>query len=305
MRKIYAAFLILAGLAIDNANAQNTFPATGNVGIGISPAAYPLHVRNTDATNRARFHFGVGIIDLVTYSTGTFAYSNSSGLFVNQQDALVMAGSNKDIRFVTHPSDYTERMRIKANGNIGIGTTDPSNTQNWGKVMEIMGSSHAKLLVSSQTNAVKTIMFAHSAWNGGVAKGVVGTESDHDFAIHTGYSNERIRIKADGNVGIGTASPTHKLEVNGTIRAKEIKLEATSWPDYVFEDGYQLMPLEEVKVHIDQKGHLPGLKPAKEYGEQGVSMMELNQKLLEKIEELTLYQIELLSRIKLLESKSK
>lgn len=79
------------------------------------------------------------------------------------------------------------------------------------------------------------------------------------------------------------------LEVNGIIRAKEVKLEATSWPDYVFEDGYQLMPLKEVKSHIDQKGHLPGIKFAKEYEAEGVNIMELNQKLLEKIEELTIY----------------
>jgi hypothetical protein len=96
-----------------------------------------------------------------------------------------------------------------------------------------------------------------------------------------------------GNVGIGTTTPTQKLEVNGTIRAKEIKLEASNWPDYVFEKDYKLMPLEEVKAHIDQNGHLPGLKSAREYEEEGVDMMELNRKLLEKIEELTLYMISL------------
>lgn len=105
-------------------------------------------------------------------------------------------------------------------------------------------------------------------------------------------SNGNFLIGANGKVGIGTISPTEKLEVNGTIRAKEIKLEATNWPDYVFEEGYELMPLEEVKIHIDQKGHLPGLKSAKEYQEQGVNMLDLNQQLLEKIEELTLYMLQ-------------
>lgn len=76
-----------------------------------------------------------------------------------------------------------------------------------------------------------------------------------------------------------------------TYAKSEIKREATNWPDYVFEKGYDLMSLEEVKVHIDQKGHLPGLRAAKDYESGGVNIMELNQKLLEKIEELTLHAI--------------
>jgi hypothetical protein len=286
MRKFYFTLLLLVGLLIDNAKAQNTFPPTGNVGIGISPAGYPFHVRNTNASNRARFQFGAGIIDLVTYSTGTFAYSNSSGLFVNQQDALVMAGSNKDIRFVTHPSDYIERMRIKANGNIGIGTVNPVT------------------LIHVKEDVPKYITFERQ---GLVKRGHVGYSIDRDGAVFIGTDDNThtLWVQQNGNVGIGTLNPSHKLEVNGTIRAKEVKLEAANWPDYVFEKGYQLMPLEEVKSHIDQKGHLPGLKSAEEYEAEGVNMMELNQRLLEKIEELTLYQIELLSRIKLLESKSK
>jgi hypothetical protein len=99
----------------------------------------------------------------------------------------------------------------------------------------------------------------------------------------------RMVVRGNGNIGVGIETPTHKLEVNGTIRAKEIKLEATNWPDYVFEKGYDLMSLEEIKVHIDQNGHLPGVKSAKEYEAEGVNIMELNQKLLEKIEELTLH----------------
>ncbi len=120
---------------------------------------------------------------------------------------------------------------------------------------------------------------------------MAGNSKDIRFVTYTGQYTERMRIKANGNVGIGTLAPSHKLEVNGNIRAKEIKREATNWPDYVFEAGYELMSLGEVKNYISQYGHLPGLKPAKEYQEQGVDMLELNQKLLEKIEELTLHLI--------------
>ncbi|MCH7403550.1 hypothetical protein ACFOUP_08665 [Belliella kenyensis] len=104
----------------------------------------------------------------------------------------------------------------------------------------------------------------------------------------------RMVVHNNGNVGIGIGSnvPGSRLEVNGTIRAKEVKLESTNWPDYVFEEKYDLMPLDAVKSFINQKGHLPGLKSAKEYEQNGVNMLELNQKLLEKVEELTLYLIQ-------------
>ncbi|MDN3604927.1 hypothetical protein ACFOUP_08670 [Belliella kenyensis] len=115
------------------------------------------------------------------------------------------------------------------------------------------------------------------------------------FFIHPegvrAYDGYLVKYSQVGNVGIGTANPTHRLEVNGTIRAKEVKLEATNWPDYVFEKDYELMPLDAVKSFIDQKGHLPGLKSAKEYEQNGVNMLELNQKLLEKVEELMLHTI--------------
>src|SRR5690554_6715131 len=106
MKKLLFVFLILVTLAIDDVSGQNTFPASGNVGLGIASPTYPLHVRNAAASNRARFHFGVGVIDLATYSTGNFAYSNSSGMFVSHQDALVMAGGSKDIRFVTYIGQF-------------------------------------------------------------------------------------------------------------------------------------------------------------------------------------------------------
>ncbi|MFD2035514.1 hypothetical protein ACFSKL_11975 [Belliella marina] len=114
---------------------------------------------------------------------------------------------------------------------------------------------------------------------------VSGTVLNHPLHVRGGNS------AIMGNLGIGTTVPTNKLEVNGTIRAKEVKLEATNWPDYVFEKGYELMPLDAVNSFIGENGHLPGLKPAKVYEEEGVNMLELNQKLLEKVEELTLHTI--------------
>ncbi|WP_439488524.1 hypothetical protein [Algoriphagus sp.] len=179
-------------------------------------------------------------------------------------------------------------------GNVGVGTLNPSNVQSWNKVLEVYGNSSAKLLVSTNLESVKMGMFSHFNWAG--ARGIVGTESQHDLSIQAGYS-EKIRVKLNGNVGIGTTNPTHKLSVNGTIKTQEVNVTATGWPDYVFKPEYKLMPLSELEAYIQKNGHLPNVPSEAEVMENGVNLAEMNVKLLEKVEELTLYVIELEKKI--------
>lgn len=101
----------------------------------------------------------------------------------------------------------------------------------------------------------------------------------------------RMRIDRHGNVGIGTTSPSERLAVNGKVRAKEVIVE-TGWSDFVFEEGYDLPTLDEVKLHIDEHGHLPDMPSAEEVKREGVRLGAIEARLLQKIEELTLYAIE-------------
>jgi hypothetical protein len=105
-----------------------------------------------------------------------------------------------------------------------------------------------------------------------------------------------------GNVGIGTLSPDQKLTVNGKIHAKEVLVDlSVPGPDYVFAEGYPLMPLDELETYVKQNRHLPGIPPAVKMEETGINLSEMSMYLLEKTEELALYIIGHEKRIATLE----
>ncbi|AZI24044.1 hypothetical protein EA772_01300 [Pedobacter sp. G11] len=97
---------------------------------------------------------------------------------------------------------------------------------------------------------------------------------------------------ANGNVGIGTLNPQEKLSVNGKVRVHEIKVQLDGWSDFVFDKKYQLMPLNQLEAYIANNGHLPAIPSAAEVIKNGIELGEMNKRLLQKIEELSLYVIQ-------------
>ncbi|PWB18331.1 tail fiber protein [Flavobacterium sp. HTF] len=107
-----------------------------------------------------------------------------------------------------------------------------------------------------------------------------------------------------GNLGIGTTTTgVYKLAVEGAIGAREVKVMATGWADFVFKKEYELPTLEDVEKHINEKGHLRNIPTEAEVLKDGISLGEMNVKLLQKIEELTLYVIEQNKKITNLENR--
>jgi hypothetical protein len=103
----------------------------------------------------------------------------------------------------------------------------------------------------------------------------------------------KIIFNNTGNVGIGYSNPTQKLCVNGKILCKEVEVTLTGWSDFVFYDDYQLKPISEVESFIKQHKHLPDVPGETDILVNGNDLGKMNAILLQKIEELTLYVIEL------------
>jgi hypothetical protein len=134
-----------------------------------------------------------------------------------------------------------------------------------------------------------------------------GSTTGGFITFNTDNNVERMRITTNGNIAIGAVDPQgYKLAIAGKAIAEEIvvKLQA-SWPDYVFEKNYNLRPLAEVETYINQNKHLPEVPAAKEMEANGVNVGEMNMLLLKKVEELTLYVIELEKKINSLQDSKK
>ncbi|PXY01809.1 hypothetical protein DF185_03945 [Marinifilum breve] len=164
-------------------------------------------------------------------------------------------------------------------GNVGIGLTNPT------RQLQVGNSSNYSAMYNDYLNTVNHMVFESKDSNDG---GAFIFRSTQDSG-----TKDLLTIDRFGNVGIcTTATSTHKLAVNGTIGAREIKVEASAWSDFVFEKDYRLKDLKEVESFIEENKHLPDIPSEKEVLENGIAVSEMNAKLLQKIEELTLYTIE-------------
>lgn len=114
----------------------------------------------------------------------------------------------------------------------------------------------------------------------------------------------KITFQSNGHVGIGTTNPKNELDVKGTIHSQEVKVDMSGWSDFVFKKEYNLPTLEEVEKHIAEKGHLENIPSEEEVLKNGINLGEMNAKLLQKIEELTLYIIEQNREIEVLKSQN-
>jgi len=208
--------------------------------------------------------------------------------------------SNENGNFsIGQSSIPTEKLTV--NGNILLANRTNSYLISYASLSETFSGASTILgnnvVAGSSTNTVKKTRSIADAGS------FVSLSYYHGITFHTAVTgelnidqpvenSEKMRITQSGNVGIGTANPTEKLAVNGKIRAKEIKVEASNWPDYVFEEGYKVGTLEALESYIKANKHLPDMPTAKQIETSGLELGEVVKLQQKKIEELTLHLIE-------------
>ena len=241
---------------------SDVYYSTGKVGIGIAAPEQNLHI-NQSTSAESYLHF--------TNLTTGVAATDGMDIGVNANEiATLWNRENTDMVFGTNG---VERLRIKNDGRIGVGTGSP------GYALDINGTVNAsELLINGQA-----VNLAPDVWG----------------------QNGAIAYYTAGNVGIGVDSPTEMLEVNGKVKTREVNVTLNGWPDYVFEPTYSLPTLKEVETHIQKEKHLPNVPSAADVKESGVNLGEMQSILLKKIEELTLYTIEMKKEVDQLKKENK
>lgn len=175
---------------------------------------------------------------------------------------------------------------------VGIGTTNPTAR------LTVSGDALLSLPGSGETIQGLTVNIA--SFNT-----VANSKRSYFLKLNdVGSSEGAFIVRGDGYVGIGTFNPGVKLDVVGTIRAHEVKVCLNQGCDYVFEPNYKLMPIKELGNFVNENRHLPEVAPAAEMENEGINLSEMNAMLLKKVEELTLYIVELNDRIEKLETKN-
>jgi hypothetical protein len=236
------------------------------------PGNYTLSAVATDQVGTigtAQSNVAVESLNYFWSTTGNI-HTPADSNFLGTVDSNALAFRTKDLN----------RMWISATGNVGIGTDTPTAQLHTTGTVRHAGltndSTKTRVLVTDSSGN----MFYRNAtsltgrWLYSSSSGTVYDSLD--------------------NIAIGTSNPQgYKLAVNGTAIFTKVKVKtAGTWPDYVFEKGYELPDLPTLERYIRANKHLPGIISAKEASEKGIDVGENQAALLKKVEEMTLLLIE-------------
>lgn len=277
-----------------------TSPDSTKVGIGISSPLERLHINNGALKIGNLSSAAARAVNMIKIGDGNYVQ-------IGEWEADDM------LSFKASKYNFTT-------GNVGIGVAAPAYK------LDINGILRLKTVVYSSWNQSFLYWDYHSLVMG-TPPGVYshcaldltpGGENSHNDTLSSQlrmYSAPnstdriiRIRLYTEGNCwflnpgnfGIGTIDPQYKLDVRGTVRADEIIVN-TMGADYVFDEDYNLKPLEEVETYIEENKHLPDIPSAEQVQQEGMRVSDMQTLLLQKVEELTLYIIEQNKKIQQLE----
>ncbi len=282
--------------------------ATDNLGV----IGYKIFMNGSYFSNTANVgtHQMQGLTPGTNYNFVVKALDAAGNESVDSNQISVMTNSGPDTQAPTAPSlSSTGHTDTTVDLSWGAATDDTGVTGYQifkdGVLETTLGSvgTYQVIGLTASTAYSFTVTALDAAGNESLASNAISVTTDAGSGGGSGspvWSETGSTASYNGSVAIGTgAVPSgYKLAVEGHIRAREVRVDQDTWPDYVFKEGYDLPSLKEIQKHIQEKGHLPNIPSAEEVRTNGVELGEMNKLLLEKIEELTLHIIQLKKEIK-------
>jgi len=266
---------------VTNASPKLSVLGNGNVGIGTTDPSRKLHVVSQGGISRFESTTKNGWLEFFNQS----GYKGYIGTYNGENDLDVGTGAGNFIGKLHLVTAASPKMTILGNGNVGVGTTNP------------IADFHVDgdVFVNSSKGGIE---YGYPGGDRFRFSTIGGGENLQLRSISDGGANKMVAyFQQNGAVGINTSNipNAYKLAVDGRIICEELKVQLSSnWPDYVFSSDYQLPSLTEVEASIKENGHLPGIPSAASLEAQGgVEVGEMQRLMMEKIEELTLYVIDL------------
>lgn len=247
----------------------------GYVAIGFENPQFNLDVNGTGHFSSTlnvdgNSHFSSALdIGLPRNSNGTSdglnIHSGAGGNYTNIQFAETSFSASHAMLFNAYKSQSGVSGNLSATGNTKF-SNDPGDHGNGaGAIMFFGNGGNIEFFISPASNG-----------------------KDNDIS----WGGSKMKIMRKGFVGIGK-NPGYKLDVDGTVRATTFSAVSPPWSDFVFEKDYKLISLEAVEEFVNKNKHLPDVPAAREVEEKGIDLAKMDAILLQKIEELTLYLIEL------------
>lgn len=294
--KYTVAFLLMAGSVQAQTWAGSTSPTgnayrSGNVGFGTmtGPIA-PIHVGATCGVPAG--------IQIDCYAPSISGLCSSQGLV--SPDAFIV--NTMPVFLAPLKTEFI----VKSSGFIGIGTATPAaklDVQGAGSadIANFKNSSGTVLLKVANSNRVGVGITSPAA-----QLDVQAIGSNVPLQVRNNVGTVLFKVNTTGTVQIGnvTTPSGYKLYVEQGILTEKVKVAVKNtgdWSDFVFDESYKLKTLDEVNAFIKENKHLPDVPSAENVVKEGLDLAKMDAKLLQKVEELTLYIIEQEKRIKDLE----
>jgi len=283
----YGAISFSSGVTDGSSTNKMWLESNGNLGIGTTTPDSKLHVYN-DVDGASNL-----IANFESLRSNSNVYLRLKNLdYTGGNDYMLFAAADGAVGF--HQSGKGNRFVLGQSGNVGIGSYSSS------RKLRVYSNENGIALFDNPFGAFQVfgtkISFVSTITNGNPHCYLQDQDNSDDRYLIQGLGGggnvDAFYVTSSGKTGLGVVpSGDYRLEVNGTIRAKEI-IVASDWADFVFDEDYKLPSLSEVEAHIAEFGHLPGIPSEEDVESQGVSLGEMNARLLQKVEELTLYTLE-------------